>query len=228
MNPESTQNCLPEDKPPPRPEDCIGKIIEQNHRIEAVEAIGSKYVVFRLRNLTTDNIDQVLKIPRITFDPRGPLLEALPQAMQDLAHDPNRAIRICDRLLALDPANEAAAFDKGVALLAKKEPAAALEAFNLALSIAPADIMNLIHRGACLASLHRDDESLRDLQVAADLNKIQLTKSLAFVSVHALTIGQALTRLATNSRNRYIARQLLRAHFDRALRARLFLARFFH
>jgi hypothetical protein len=72
-------DCLPEDRAPPRPEDFIGKIIESDHRVESIEAVGSKFVVFNLRNLKTGEIDQVMKVLRQEFDPRHPLLARLSQ-----------------------------------------------------------------------------------------------------------------------------------------------------
>src|SRR5689334_10106199 len=148
-------NTLPENIPVPRPEDYIGKTVESEHRIESIEAVGSKFVVFKMRNLKTGEVDRVLKVLREVFDPRAPLFKALPAAMKDISRNPDRAVRICDRLLTLDPANEAAAFDKGVALMASKKPDAALEAFNLAIDLAPKDILNLVHRAACLGRLQR-------------------------------------------------------------------------
>jgi tetratricopeptide (TPR) repeat protein len=166
----SNEACLPEDRPVPRPEDWIGGTVEPDHRVEGIEAIGSKFVVFRLLNLRTGQIDQVAKVPLEEFDPRKSLVEALHSAMKDLSRNPDRMIRICNRLLAMDPACEAAAFNKGVALLAKQDANAALEAFNVALALQPGDVWNLIHRAACFAALGRDAESLRDLQTATGLD----------------------------------------------------------
>jgi len=221
----SNEACLPEDRPVPRPEDWIGRTVESDHRVEAIEAIGSKFVVFRLLNLRTGQIDRVLKVPRQEFDPRKSLVEALHPAIKDLSRNPDRVIRICDRLLAMDPACEAAAFNMGVALLAKQDTNAALEAFNVALALQPGDVWNLIHRAACFAALGRDAETLRDLQTAAGLDHARLNKMLTMVSRHAEAIRHALRRLVNASASPGEARQALRAHFSLAQRLRLLCSR---
>jgi hypothetical protein len=217
--------CLPEDKPVPRPEDYIGKVIESDLQVDSILAVGSKWVVFKLRNLRTGESDEVMKVWKEEFDPRTPLLEALPQAMDDLSRNPDRVVRVCDRLLALDPTIEAAAFDKGVALLVKEEAHAALDAFSLAVALQPRDILNRVHRAACLAKLERDDGALRDLEAAADLDDAQLKKVLLMVPFLAGDIRQALKRLARTDGSGEPARQVLRAFFGPAMQFRLFLSR---
>lgn len=219
------EGCLPEDMPVRRPEDYIGATVGEDHRIEGIEAIGSKVVVFRLVNLKSGQIDQVAKVPLEEFDPRTPLIRAIHGAMKDLRRDPDRVIRISERLLAIDSKCEAAAFNKGVALLVKKETSAALEAFNLAVALAPGDIWNLIHRAACFAALGKDDESLKDLQTAADLDGAGLRKMLVMVPRHAEAIRRALRRMAGIAGRREEARQALRTHFDLGQRFRLLLSR---
>jgi hypothetical protein len=114
---------LPEDRPVPVPEDYLGSTMMINgveYRLDGIEAIGSKVVVFRARNTATNTVDLVAKVPRSEFDPRQPLLEALPIAVKDLDQNPDRVIRICERLLKLDPTMEAAAFNLGIACYQKK------------------------------------------------------------------------------------------------------------
>jgi len=218
---------LPEDRLVPRPEDYIGRRIGTDHQVESIEAIGSKFVVFKLRNLKTGMTDQVMKVPRTEFDPQAALWQALPEALRGMRGNPDRVVRICDRLLAIEPKSEAAAFNKGVALLAGKQPAAALEAFNLAVTLQPKDLLNLIHRAACLAMLQRDDESLRDFQTAADLDTGQLKTLLTKVPRLAGAIRQAIARLAKTAANREDARNVLRAHFSPGTRLRLLFHRFY-
>ncbi len=205
----SPEAGLPEDRPVPRPEDYIGKMVEPDLQVGSIVAIGSKFVVFKLRNLRTGKNDEVMKVWKVEFDPRTPLLEALPKAMEELRDNPDRVIRICDRLLALDSSMAAAAFDKGVALLVKDQPSAALQAFNQAIALEPADVTNLLHRAACFATLGRHDDMLRDLSTAADLNDLLLKDVLLSAPAIAEKIRESLLRLSKNCHTR----QMLRLYF---------------
>jgi tetratricopeptide (TPR) repeat protein len=190
-------SALPEDRQVPVPEDFIGTTFVSNgieYRLDGIEAIGSKFVVYRARNMATNTVDLVLKMPRTDFDASKPLLEALPIAMEDVAQNPDRVIRICERLLSLDPGIEAAAFDMGVAYYDKKDIPRALSAFEHALSVAPQDTWNLLHRASCLALLGRDEECLREFLAAAEEG--DLRGALSHISGHAANIKAALDRLS--------------------------------
>jgi tetratricopeptide (TPR) repeat protein len=190
---------LPEDRPVPKPEDWIGSTMNLDgieYRLDGIEAIGSKFVVYRARNCATNDVDKVAKVPRQDFDPRQPLFEALPIALNNLEKDPDRLIRICDRLLQLDPTIEAAAFNLGVARYEKEDIVGALEAFESALSLAPGDLWNLLHRVSCLALLSRDEECLREFLAAAEMHGAKVRDALRHIGPHALNIRTALGRLS--------------------------------
>jgi tetratricopeptide (TPR) repeat protein len=190
---------LPEDRPVPVPEDYLGTTTMINgmeYRLDGIEAIGSKFVVFRARNVATNTVDLVAKMPRSDFDPRQPLLEALPIALKDLDQNPDRVIRICERLLNLDPTMEAAAFNLGIACYQKKDIASALDAFERALALAPQDGWNLLHRVSCLALLGRDEECLHDFRKAAEVEGDGVRGALGHIRGHALNIQTALGRLS--------------------------------
>jgi hypothetical protein len=65
-----------------------------NNRIDGIEAIGSKFVVYRMLNLATDTVDQVFKVGKEEFDPRVPLMKGFRDAMAK-GDDTDRVIRIC-------------------------------------------------------------------------------------------------------------------------------------
>lgn len=214
---------LPEDEPVPAPEDYVGRTIERGdgaRRIDSINAIGSKFVVFDLRNLASGEIEEVLKVPRSAFDPMRPLIAAFPEATRNAERNPDRIIRICNKLLELDPSQEAAAFTKGVAHLMKQEIPEALEGFDLAVSISPHDALNLIHRASCFAMLDKDHECLRDISVAAAHSSRDLSVGLVHVSGHAATIRQSLRRSERAQRSNPRARQLLREYWGLSLRLR--------
>jgi len=193
---------LPEDRPVPVPEDYLGStmmIDGAEYRLDGIEAIGSKFVVFRARNVATNTVDLVAKMPREDFDPRQPLLEALPIALKDLDQNPDRVIRICERLLKLDPTMEAVAFDLGIACYEKEDIAGALDAFERALALAPQEGWNLLHRASCLALLGRDEECLHDFLKATEVADVEgdgVRGALGHIRGHALNIQTALGRLS--------------------------------
>ena len=221
------RECLPEDKPVPKPEDYIGSLVGSTHKIDSVLAIGSKFVVFKTRNLKTGEVDQVAKILLEVFDPRTPLLAAMHEVMAGVGHNPERVIRLCDRLLLLDPNMEAAVFNKGVALIAKKDYGAALEAFNSALNLLPGDQLNLVHRSACFAMLGKDAESLCDLHSASTMGADQLRKTLSIVRPLASAIRHALVRQLQSKQNSQVAHQMLRKYYGPFMRLRSLFSRFF-
>lgn len=224
---QTSTDCLPEDALVPTPESYIGGVIDNGtHRIDSINAIGSKFVVFNLRNIKSGEIDQVAKILKEEFDPRAPLLKALPQAAADMTRNPDRVIKICDRLLKLDPTIEAAAFDKGVAHDVKGETAPALEAFNLALSIAPGDVWNLVYRATCYASLKRDKECLDDVLAAAATDGELLKTALLQLRRSFAAIRCSLQRLAQENPGSEAARMALQAYFGPMMRLRLLARRF--
>ena len=217
MNPENdpSGSGLPEDRPVPVPEDYLGSTMMKDgveYRLDGIEAIGSKFVVFRARNVATNTVDLVAKVPRSDFDPRQPLLEALPIALEDLTQNPDRVIRICERLLNLDPTIEAAVFNLGIARYAKKDIAGALDAFERALSLAPQDGWNLLHRASCLALLGRDEECLRDFLTATE-DGDAVRGALVHVRGHALNIKTALGRLSRRGPAGNAAMQALDDYF---------------
>jgi tetratricopeptide (TPR) repeat protein len=211
--------ALPEDRPVPVPEDYLGTTMMINgvgYRLDAIEAIGSKFVVFRARNTATNTVDLVAKMPRSDFDPRQPLLEALPIALKDLDQNPDRVIRICERLLKLDPTMEAAAFNLGIACYQKKDIASALDAFERALALAAQDGWNLLHRASCLALLGRDEECLHDFRKAAEVMEVEsdgVHGALGHIRGHALNIQTALGRLSRRGPTGNSAMQALDDYF---------------
>jgi len=212
----ASDSGLPEDRPVPVPEDYVGSTTTMDgveYRYDGIEAIGSKFVVFRLRNMATNTVDQVAKIQRMEFDARGPLLEALPIAMEELTKNPDRVIRICERLMNLDPTIEAAAFDLGVARYEKKEVAGALDAFERALALAPQDGWNLLHRASCLALLGRDEECLHDFRTATEVAGDGIRGALAHIRGHAQNIQTALGRLSRRGPDGNAAMQALDDYF---------------
>lgn len=219
---------LPEDAPVPTPEECIGNvenIDNVSYRWESIRAVGSKFVVFDLRNLKSGEIEKVVKVPREKFDPRVPLLHALPEAMDHVDQDPDRVIRICERWLELDPREETAFFNKGVALMKKNKIAQAVEAFTHAISLSPDDLWNLIHRASCFARLNLDRECWEDFLSASNQDYQQLTHCLRNVPGHSRTIQQSLKRLARADPSNPQVKQVLRDYFGWSLRVRQALYR---
>lgn len=227
-NEQSEFGGLPEDERVPEAEDYLGRTFESDgvsREVDSINAIGSKFVVFNLRNSTTGEIDQVLKVLHSEFDPKRPLIEAFPEAANNMKRDPARVIRICERLLELDPTEETWAFNKGVAHLTKQEIPEALEAFELALSLAPGDIWNLIYRASCFAKLNRDEECLRDCQLAASHGGDQLGRYLVSVPAHADAISRSLKRIRTKEPSNQHAKQLLGKQLGISFRFRSLLHR---
>jgi tetratricopeptide (TPR) repeat protein len=217
MNPPSDPvgSGLPEDCPVPTPESFIGQIINSNgqqHRIEGIEAIGSKFVVYRLLNLATDTVDQVCKVGKEEFDPRVPLMNGFRDAMSK-EYDADRFIRICERLMVLDPESEAWPFNLGVAHHKKNDLPRALAAFERALAIAPQDYLNLFYRASCLALLGRDEECFKDFMQAADHDEPRLREILAEIKVHPQNIKAALERLARQGPSKSAASRALYSYF---------------
>lgn len=207
----------------PTPDDYIGRTIETDgtsHRIESVRSIGSRFVVFELRNLESGEIDRVLKVSHDEFDPIRPLVNGLREAAADLERNPDRVIRICDRWLALRPTEEAAAFNKGVAHLEKNELRFAREALDLAVSLAPRDLWNLIHRASCLARMSADRECVRDVLTALDVDGQQFGSCLARVPGHGAAIRRALKRSLRAEPSNQRVRQVLRDSLGPSFRLR--------
>jgi hypothetical protein len=199
-----------------------------SYRVESILARGSRKVVFSLRNQTSGEEDRVLKIANAAFDPKQPLIDALPIAAVDLRSNPDRIIRICTRILHLDPRAEFAAFNKGVAHLVKMEFSLALESLDLSVAIDPRDPLNLIHRASCLASLGRDPECLRDLVEAGRQHGAQLDQYLLQVPGHASNIRRAIARLSRSRPHAERARWALREFFGLSTRIRLALRQLRH
>ncbi len=207
---------LPEDEPILTPEQHVGATIELEgvpYRIDSILATGGTMVVFSLTNLHTGKSDQVLKILREHFDPRPRLAEALTDALQAVQDDPDRVVKICDMLLALDPSSEVAAFDKGVALMVKGEGERALDAFDLAIAISPADLWNWLQKTSCLAMLGRDGDTLYSFLVATNLDAIGTRECLAQAPGLAKEISGALKRLASQNSSDTAAQRALEEYF---------------
>jgi tetratricopeptide (TPR) repeat protein len=219
MGDESQRNnspMRPEDEKVATPEEYIGRIMDVDgtpHRVEAILAIGSKYVVFDLRDLEDGAIGHVLKVLRDEFDPARPLRAAIPEAALELDQDPDRLLAICNRLLELNPKDETAAFNQGVAFVAKNQIAQALSSFNLAVSLTPADPWNLIQRASCCARLGHDAECLRDMVTASEHSLAELSECLRQAPKHAALIRQSLEQVARDEPATSESRRVLRDLF---------------
>lgn len=140
-------------------------------------------------------------------------------------HDPDRVLQICERWLELDPTEEAIFFNKGVAHFVKRQFQLAVEAFDDAVSLAPGDLWNLIHRASCLATLERDRECLRDLLLAATQDSRKFGAYLRAVPRVSAAIPGSLRRIDYGKPSDPRARQLLREYFGLGFRLRVAMHR---
>jgi len=175
--------------------------------------MGAEMVVFSLTNLETGKSDLVMKIPRAEFDERAVLEEALADALKALDRDPDRVIKICDRLLVSDPFCDVAAFDKGVALMAKGENGAAIQSFDLAIELDPNDPWNHLQKAVCLAEVQRDAECLECYQRVRNMDPHLTLECLQKASGLARRIRSAIKRIAKNNSNADLAQRILREDF---------------
>jgi hypothetical protein len=114
-----------------RPEDRVGSTIEidgVSYRTGPIIGTGQVGIVYLLTNLATGLSDQVLKISRLHDSELVPQLHhGLRHALEHIIEDPDRVIRICERLMTLDPYSDVAPFNKAVALMVKGDFTSALK-----------------------------------------------------------------------------------------------------
>jgi len=184
----------------PSPEDMIGSI-EWGRRVESIEAIGAEQVVFNLLNLDTGEIDMVLKVNRSKFDPERVLFDRLRVASENIETDPDRVIRICDKILQFSPGNAAASYYKAVAMTIKGELEQSLEWFDVAIASEPTELIFWILKSYTLSKINKHQESVEHLLTAISLDPGKVKDFIIKIDTEERIIYQSLNYVLKHNPN---------------------------
>jgi tetratricopeptide (TPR) repeat protein len=197
-----------------KPEDMIGITGRLNgvpHKINSILGKGDNKVVFSLVNVESGR-GIALAFSLTIFDPRNELADYLQSQGQH--YDPDGVIDHCNRVLELCPGDHIAAFNKGVALLAKRQFLEANRALEIALASQPTDLYALAYNACALAGAGEHSKAVACLRVAEEadregiheyLRSFEREKELLFLSV------QEVLRLDPTHSD---ARRLLETYFS--------------
>lgn len=191
------------------PEDWIGAIFVDDgvrYEIRSILGQGESSVVFETANLRNRKIF-ALSIFRHYIDP----INSLKDEMNEIAkndYDPDKMIEVCNKILERKPDSEPAIFNKGIAFLQKGYHKEALDAFSLAVSLAPQDVIDWLHRALCFAVLKDDHAAITDVQVALDIDNSTAISVLETLSESMEPIKASFERVLKNEPENPIINQI--------------------
>ena len=161
------------DDAPPRydsPEDMVGRRIRINgapYVYERILGTGKDHVVFELRNEETDE-RLAVKTRRDSFAPSRALARYLDDVGSGQPYDPSRVLRLSRWVLDLDPTDNVAAVNRGIALALTGALDEAHNWFEVALRTEPDDVIALFYDAYALAASGRHQDAVDQVARAAD------------------------------------------------------------
>jgi tetratricopeptide (TPR) repeat protein len=152
------------------PEDRLGRRIRIDgapYVYERIIGTGRDHIVFELRNENTDE-RLAVKTRREDYSPLRMLAKYLDNVGPGQAFDTNEILRLTQLVLDLDPTNNVAAVNRGIALTLTGAFDEAHRWFEVALSAEPNDVIALFYDAYGLARRGRHQEAVDQISHAAE------------------------------------------------------------
>lgn len=181
-----------------------GRIGGAPYAVGAVLQIGQNVVIYQLDNLDTGEYI-VYGFPRELVDAVGARATYLRRVREKKEQFSTAVIgSMADRILERFPTNDAALFNKGVALIAEREFAKAHEYFERALSRNSKDQLTILYNAAALAGMGQHHSAMAQFAKADSISEEGVRMNVRMVGIlpeHLSVSVSELMRAGTGNRH---------------------------
>jgi len=162
---------------------AIGRIDGMPYALGAVLQIGQNVVIYQLENLDTGEYI-VYGFPIDFVDAVGAMARYLQRVGEKKEQLSTAALdSMADRILERFPSNDAALFNKGVALISEQRFAEAHEYFERALSLNSNDQLTILYDAAALAGMGQHKSALMQFAKADSISEEWVCKNIGAVGI---------------------------------------------